>query len=1537
MLNQRQNVFSNINKKRADANSKSKNEVLDEREETFGDIISKATRRGYDFTKNDNRIVSYDSDSMFLSGTENEQQNILEGGINEVKAQNQGWGWKASAMVGRALTKAGIEVAKMPGMVGGAIVAPFADEGEGWDTFVNNSWIKSMNELNETINEELLPVYVKKAVKEGNLMTNLTSIDFWATEGADGIGYIASMFAPGALIKSLNIGSKLTKFSSLSDKFLKAQKTLGVTPQAIDNFAITAANTIFEAGAEAGNAIDTFEKDLNNKLISGAISQETYDELIQQKGILGRDIFLTNVAILAGPNAINTKLLYGSSKANKLMNIRDKSGQIVDKASLSLLQRGGNAVKEFGKALGREGFFEEGLQSTTENYFKDQALEGELTDNYLNNISLKEFANEYNTMLTTTEGQKAIALGGILGGGMQIYQGAKQDTKNINETNRLLDLGKQVNDVLLATTINSDIYKRTEVINSETGEFEFELDRNGKKIIDPVKREELVKKAYNAETFSKIYDLAQELGDTEALEILQSNAESNFIMPFINNNDIGIEMMKEFLKENPNISQERKDIIIKKAEKIQEANNEFLDYGRDILNLKNTQNNKSDAALFYEKLKNVYNYKTGEELDTNSQLDMINENINKILADKNINENDILNNVDKSINKINNDIRYNKLKSKKEFLTKKLEKIQEEKNSVWDKNKQQKAFDEFINENNKIREKESEENIKKVDEIINKIDEAETIQEVDEALTGKLEAAEQAEEELDVDAEVNAIQNLINSAEKSKEVETTTSIDNETQRVINEKAESKKADILTNQNTEIEQQNNLVIQESVKEIDDKLAKVRNFESITIGNTVYNFDDMSFINGQYILTTEDKSDDKVFDSVDALVAYMENKLKVPKENTELKNSEEFETTEEEVIDQDPADKVILNNEYDNKDKSFPTIRTFGINRDGTKSSYIPEAFYNWLLRVFNNKKGTKVTFSKPTDFSYDPYQVRAFELFEEGDFSNMDFLIRSLPIQFNINDNTFGFIPTIGNIQMDSNNPEYIARENLVRAIIKNKSYDGISTIVTYQKGGQINYKKPEKVVDNEGNTIIKLLTNNISEFEQFNGDPQSIPLFFVMNKLGTVHDETNTISQEFNSTLTADQKGYVYTQLTAYNGSIAPIKLNVRKLNREQAELIYKVYKTLYEYNTNNNFKINQTTGTLELLYKQNPSLKGEIEKTFEKELNIFKSKNNILIGDLMNILIHDNLALDGSAKPYTTKFKGASISFGENSFVNFKQEVPEYKEALLGFLTEQKRQNIKLKFLANQNKNIDSKKYKEYLINEKVLSVNIDVNKPFTGDINVYLDSNIKTETKSQPEQNNAFGTNPNVQPNIETKKADIEASIELLNPEDIRRPNGSIGTQGFAPEQMKDLVSYLSDLLELNIPKELLDKSKEELKPLIEFIKNDKSIVDKIVEYVKTNPSEVSYLPDGTIQFEDGNHRANLLNIIGSEVIPVIEKTKLEEINAKYDAELAALENNSENIRNSETNPLSLQTKKPGLKFNLGTKKPTSPGLQNNPNKKC
>jgi hypothetical protein len=174
---------------------------------------------------------------------------------------------------------------------------------------------------------------------------------------------------------------------------------------------------------------------------------------------------------------------------------------------------------------------------------------------------------------------------------------------------------------------------------------------------------------------------------------------------------------------------------------------------------------------------------------------------------------------------------------------------------------------------------------------------------------------------------------------------------------------------------------------------------------------------------------------------------------------------------------------------------------------------------------------------------------------------------------------------------------------------------------------------------------------------------------------------------------------------------------------------------------------------------------------------------------------------------------------------------------------------------------------------------------------------------------------TTTETQADVEAKRQEaITANVQLLNAVDIRRPNGSIGTQGFDPSQMKDLVKFISDTLGLSIPVDLLDKSVDTLKPLIDYIKSNEDIKNKIIEYIKTNPSEISTLPDGTIQFLDGNHRANLLNIIGSDVIPVITQEKKKEIDAEYEKATAALKNTG--AATTKTEPEKTEEIKGGVK---------------------
>lgn len=122
------------------------------------------------------------------------------------------------------------------------------------------------------------------------------------------------------------------------------------------------------------------------------------------------------------------------------------------------------------------------------------------------------------------------------------------------------------------------------------------------------------------------------------------------------------------------------------------------------------------------------------------------------------------------------------------------------------------------------------------------------------------------------------------------------------------------------------------------------------------------------------------------------------------------------------------------------------------------------------------------------------------------------------------------------------------------------------------------------------------------------------------------------------------------------------------------------------------------------------------------------------------------------------------------------------------------------------------------------------------------------------------------------------IQKNIEdyIMFPMDnIRRPNGSVGTQGFSPEQMMGLMSHISDVRNLDLPQY------DSLKEMIYSLRERPDIVDEIIEYVKSDPIIVGKLPDDTYHLKDGNHRANLLNLLHSSVVPAIIKENMSSLN--------------------------------------------------------
>ena len=61
-------------------------------------------------------------------------------------------------------------------------------------------------------------------------------------------------------------------------------------------------------------------------------------------------------------------------------------------------------------------------------------------------------------------------------------------------------------------------------------------------------------------------------------------------------------------------------------------------------------------------------------------------------------------------------------------------------------------------------------------------------------------------------------------------------------------------------------------------------------------------------------------------------------------------------------------------------------------------------------------------------------------------------------------------------------------------------------------------------------------------------------------------------------------------------------------------------------------------------------------------------------------------------------------------------------------------------------------------------------------------------------------------------------------------------------------------------------------EFKELIFKLREDPDKIEKIYEYVKTDPVTLSKMPDDTYVISDGNHRANLLNLLKVDKVPSI-----------------------------------------------------------------
>jgi hypothetical protein len=745
--------------------------------------------------------------------TDIDRSNVRES-INDYRSDAQSGLTQLGTGLVRAGVKAAAEAVKLPGVIGGIVMSAAAKEGEGYDTAFNNAWIKSIDQFNDKINEDILPVYVKKSVKDGSLMDNIMSTGFWATEGADGLGFMLGMMAPGAAINKLGLGAKLlsgareaAQFAGMVEKTEAAVSLLkqaGMTAKAIDVGTGAVVNTIAEAGSEAagvGNDLDGKKpqfiqqnatkriKELNiqgvpemiqapMELIKNPdgtqsmrskglipnpefekIRQQAYslaeEDYKEQRALAMRDTFKSNLAVLIIPNLLMSKMLFGKAES-KLVKEVEKTGL------KGFGQSAGKAALRTGEAFASEGFLEEASQTTAQNMFTKKAMNNELKrgdgsdggffTGGLSDFTVGEATDAYLDTVSSSEGHKAIFLGGMMGAPVMVVTGHADDKRQRKETNEILDK-MDLSISSFNTIFDNDIYRKDP---NDESKFLYKKDEDGndttERIIDRKKALEVAKSLNYNEAQAARLDWAIATGNTKVIQELKEKAVFDMVMPAIFNGKAGLEALEDKLNNDskfteianrdadPTNKDKSSDFIkdtLEAAKHLQAQNEKFEDFGGDLIKLEDDRATSEDKKRYLNALNNQYLSVKYQQYNSEKKLAKLEEKRDKLFQELNI-QRDVAD-IAANARQVNNAVSTNPLlKSVMDEITETKQSIDKnikDVNGLWSgKSAIAESFKNYIDNIQKQEELTSDEKVAEADEAIDKVKNASNKKQLEEAV-----------------------------------------------------------------------------------------------------------------------------------------------------------------------------------------------------------------------------------------------------------------------------------------------------------------------------------------------------------------------------------------------------------------------------------------------------------------------------------------------------------------------------------------------------------------------------------------------------------------------------------------------------------------------------------------------------------------------------------------------------------------------------------------------------------------------------------
>lgn len=1397
----------------------------------------------------------------------------IQGSLEEFRSQNQPWTHKFGAGVGRAALKAGTEIAKLPGVIGGLVAAPFQEDGEGFDMAFNNAWIKSIDEFSDEAKQEYLPVYVKKAVKEGNLWDNISSIDFWATDGADGIGFVAAMLAPGAIIEGLNVGSKLisgasklAKTAGMFEKVETATNALAkvginlakVTPGKINSIMSVASNTIFEAGSEAKSVSDSITADADKKLRDGLISQEQYDYIINvQRPIAMRDTFVTNAAILIGPNTLMHSALWGKS-VEKLTRTAD-----------SIKDRILNLAKRYGEATLSEGFWEEGTQSATENYFKDKALQGKLGKN--SDFNLGDFTKSYIDTISSTEGLKAIFLGGVLGGVMTSTQGRKSDVKNRKNTNEILDnIDSSVDK--FNNTFENDIY-----LKDKNNNYIFEKDDDGndttKRKVDPVAALKVAKDLNYSEQQLDLLDVALREGNEEVVNDIKREAVFNLIIPAIHNGKAGLEALKTklnndsqfneiLMRDNTDESKSKTksfvNNVLEQASHLQEENEKFKNFSKEVITLDNKDATQQDKDNYLNILNSnylnaksklfTYNKQLSEielkrkqafdELGVDPLYDSLSESPTSKMKSGTVSNDEMYERAEKTKQAIENNSLLKELDLKYNNLRTNINKVKSDISQVWsgtNNDSVKKSFNKYINNNILLSKK-----IQKLEPLLN-----------------------------------DASQSINDSTSLAELKSIEDSLEPEVKELLLEKLNQRKIEL------------NELEKETINESNNKFNQEIETKELLTGDKTE-----SFVN-----TIQEENFEQPTNTDNENLVFESNKLQDSK--------------------------------Y--KELHFNNNRIHSTNKETGET--LPWVNKEWLEyeKIPSNKIGTKLHFTLNNNSGENKNLKLAFQLAEgiltkKTNIDNIinsnknrinskdelrEYLAKYLPLNIGFeNSETKSSIDTYSDNDVNSYNETFNKTIKNTRLQIVNHILDGgkledITTEISGQMPGilQIDITEENKVPEN---SILQLQYFQLNNLVNEKNELTKKGYQYVRENLFNVIDfgQLQNAKGEQIVYNTKDgiplAKGEFYLKIPMANGEPFYLKLNTPFISENKANVIYEIYK----YRFNSQGIINKGL-TLNEISKENSELVNLIKSELKDEYDLIlkhKKSDEISLKDIIDIIIYDN----NNSDKVKFLFKGTGVEnqsvliFGKQSIESL-EELENKKDDLIEWITTTKRQNIKFGKVNNLGKvNTNSIDYLNYLLSNKILNTNAVVGrnedntlKPtFNGYTNIYW-KNININNKNEDQQFkdsgargvdlSLLGIKPQIEKNVVKTTELINIQKQLL--ERFKIDNEEDNISEFKVGNIKYLMGTTSYVLLNQSNNKFIESLDETLNLIDSFNKSIKVAIARIdLNNVKNSWEKIRNYENNSVSLQNNIQFTH--QIEGSE-----ENKKIKEMQSKVETEKLSL----------------------------------------------